>query len=270
MRMAIVPSHYFDAVVCIGVPGQTENKQNKKWIGTGFLVGRKEEGTDGYRIFLITNYHVIENKENIYVRFNKKGKQDTSDFTIPLTRNRKDLFSKHPNLDIISIQLSVVFLEENDSEFSFFALDNNALDLKQMNDTGVLEGTIIYSLGFPMNMVGTHRKTPICRIGCISRISDLIDIENNDTYLIDLHAVPGNSGAPVINRPEIIALNGTPHNQSANLIGMICGSINYSEKYSGSENDIPYEQNSGIAKVCSVDSIKEVVEYEYERTKRTE
>ena len=28
MRMAIVPSHYFDAVVCIGVPGQTENKQN--------------------------------------------------------------------------------------------------------------------------------------------------------------------------------------------------------------------------------------------------
>lgn len=64
--MAIIPKFFFDAVVSIGVSGENEHK----WIGTGFLVGRKEDLDDSYTIFLITNYHIVENKEKILVRFN--------------------------------------------------------------------------------------------------------------------------------------------------------------------------------------------------------
>ncbi len=60
----------------------------------------------------------------------------------------------------------------------------------------------MYVLGFPMNMVDSI-KAPICRIGCIARFADAyIRRKENPVFLIDAQTFPGNSGGPVISRPE--------------------------------------------------------------------
>ena len=265
--MAIIPDFFFDAVVSIGIKCELCTS----WIGTGFLVGRKEESNQNYTIFLVTNYHVIEKREEILVRFNKSDEYGIKDYNICLVKNNQQLFSKHPKADIIAIQISPKALQTDKSKFNWFALDKHALGIKDMQSTGIVEGTIVYSLGFPINMVGTNSKKPICRIGCISRISNLFKEKDINEYLVDLQALPGNSGAPVINRPDSISIDGTPYNASANLIGIICGTINYYSEEDGSEdaseNKLEHKKSSGMAIVHPVDIIKEVVEIEYIRVK---
>ena len=265
--MAIIPQFFFDAVVAIGIPSSNEETE---WIGTGFLVGKRfVDGWDS--IFLISNYHIFENKQKIIVRFNKEGMPLFSDYEIRLLSNGEECFSRHPSADIAAVQISSKVLEQDNSSFDWFSLDEHALTLNGMQNTDVTEGTIVYSLGFPMNLVSVYRKSPICRIGCISRITDLFFNgckEDANEYLIDLQAVPGNSGAPVINRPEIGHITGTTHNNSANLIGIICGSIDYTRNSHISECPInDFEINSGIAVVHPVDLILEVVNMEYKRCK---
>lgn len=263
--MAIIPEFFFDSVVAIGIKYDINNEL--KWIGTGFLVGRKEETRESYTVYLVTNLHIIENKNNIFVRFNNKKSKNIKDYIIPLLDNGMPNYSKHPDADIAVIQILPMVLEHNDSLYNFFVMDKHTLTVNDMKKTGIIEGNIIYTLGFPMNMVGTNRKSPICRIGCISRISDILDDEHPYEYLIDLQSVPGNSGAPVINRPENISIDGTPHNSNANLIGIIYGAISYSEKKLdelGEINDY-HEEDSGLALVHPVDIIKETIEEEYKR-----
>ena len=257
--MAIIPKFFFDTVVAIGI----KINENIKWIGTGFLVGRKENDNERYTIYIITNYHVVENKNKIVIRFNKENLADYRDYEIELFDKDTANFSKHDNADIIAIQISPHVLNNDHSEYSWFSLDKHALTVSQMKETDVIEGCLVYSLGFPINMIGEHRKNPICRLGCISRISDLFNSDNNE-FLIDLQAIPGNSGAPVINRPEETCIQGTTHNTSSNLIGIISGTIDYSE-ISDIEPIKEYEKNSGIATVHTVDAIIEVVEKEYQR-----
>ena len=54
--MAIIPQIFNDAVVAIGA---TDEKGEKKWLATGFVVARKNEN-GGYNTFLVTNKHVLE------------------------------------------------------------------------------------------------------------------------------------------------------------------------------------------------------------------
>lgn len=259
--MSVIPKFYFDAVVAIGV----KTDGNPSWIGTGFLVGRKETASDEYTVYLITNYHIIEKKAEILVRFNQNDENTCMDYSIPLIDISGVTYSKHPSADLIAIQISPGFLKSNNSEYSWFALDKHALDIQQMHNTDVIEGSIVYSLGFPINMIGVNRKTPICRIGCISRISDLFCDATITEYLVDLQAIPGYSGAPVISRPEYIHIKGSSHNESSNLIGIITGTIDYSEKCDNTVCSMEHERNSGFAIVHPVNLIKEVVEMEFHR-----
>lgn len=258
--MAIIPKIFFDAVVAIGI----NIDENPKWIGTGFLVGRKDENSEAYTIYLITNHHIIEDKTEIIIRFNRKDIFDYRDYGIKLVGPDSINYSKHDNADIIAIQISPNVLNNDNSEFNWFSLDRHALTIDQMSATGVVEGCLVYSLGFPINMIGEHRKNPICRLGCVSRVSDLF-VDKGNEYLIDLQAIPGNSGAPVINRPEETGIKGTTYNASANLIGIISGTIDYSEHCSDGTCSKEHEKNSGIATVHTVDAIIEVVEKEYLR-----
>lgn len=65
--IAIIPEFYKDAVAALGIVG-TDGK--KHWIGTGFIVGRLEDGsTDKYTIYIVTNKHVVKDFNLLLVRF---------------------------------------------------------------------------------------------------------------------------------------------------------------------------------------------------------
>ena len=269
--MAIIPSSFLDAVVAIGIA----EADKKRWIGTGFIVGRKEKDDPTLSThYLVTNKHVVERQQQVYVRFNSIGGEFVKDYIIDLFDNAgKPLFSAHPKeeADVIAIQLYPQTLINDQSIWGSFDLDDHALTLEQMQQTGVDEGGLIYALGFPMNLVDTI-KTPICRLGCISRIKDAFILkENCPVFLVDAQTFPGNSGGPIINRPEHMSITGTPGNDKANLIGILSAYITYRDtlcsRQTGMDKMIT-EENSGLTIVHPVDRIKEVVELEWERIER--
>ena len=269
--MALIPNFFLDTVVAIGV----KNQQGKKtWVGTGFLVGRKErENPAESTVYLITNKHVIETREKIFVKFNSKGQTTTKDYEIDLFDNSNNpMFSKHDTADIIAKQIIPKVLIEDESVFAFFDLDDHALTLSQMNQTGVTEGTLVYALGFPMKLVDSIKKSPICRLGCISRISNLFADGDDVDYLVDAQVFPGNSGGPVISRPEHFSFENAPYNVKANLIGILHSYIPYQDvliSLQTSEQRSVIVENSGLTRVYPVDMIKEIVEIEWQRNVST-
>ena len=176
---------------------------------------------------------------------------------------------EHDGTDIVAIRIEPQVLINDRSIWGAFDLEEHALTLEQMQMTGVDEGTLVYSLGFPMNIVDKI-KAPICRLGCISRIFDafLLAKKGKPIYLVDAQTFPGNSGGPIVNRPEQISITGTVHNESANLIGILSSYIPYKDtlvsQQTGEARMIQTE-NSGLTIVHPVDRIKEVVELEWIR-----
>lgn len=267
--MAIIPSFFMNAVVALGLVLQNNEKH---WIGTGFIVGRKElDNPSLSTYYIITNKHVVKNHKQIYVRFNSTGGQLVKDYKIDLIDEKGNtLYSAHPNdnSDVIALQILPQTLINDKSIWGAFDLDEHALTLSQMQKTGVEEGSLVYALGFPMNLVG-EIKTPICRLGCISRVSDAFLLsKGTPQFLVDAQTFPGNSGGPIVYRPENTSITGTPTNTNANLIGILSGYIPYQEKLisiqTGKER-MTQEENSGLTIVHPVDRIKEVVEIEWQR-----
>lgn len=270
--MAIIPSFFMDAVVSLGVnrPGEPNKKL---WVGTGFLVGRKETNDPNHStIYVITNKHVIENQPMLYVRFNHVGNTGVKDLIMPLIhKDGSPLYSLHPNglVDVVAIQIIPKVIIQNNLSLNYYDLDKHAVTLSQMEKTGINEGNLIYALGFPMNLVHDSIKTPICRLGCISRVADAFSNPTKATqFLVDAQTFPGNSGGPVVSRPEYVSIDGTPHNTKANLIGILSAYIPYQETLFSRQtgrNRMIQEENSGLTIVHPVDRIQEVVELEWQR-----
>ena len=120
-----------------------------------------------------------------------------------------------------------------------------------------------------MNLVNDSIKAPICRLGCISRVADaFVSDKPVCSFLVDAQTFPGNSGGPIVSRPEHMSIQGTPKNENANLIGILSAYIPYREtlfsRQTGRDRMVQ-EENSGLTIVHPVDRIKEVVELEWQR-----
>lgn len=270
--MAVIPAEFMNAIVAIGIAGQNGGMH---WIGSGFIVGRKETGrSDMLTYYIITNKHVVHNHMQIYIRFNSLGESFVKDYPVQLLDNfGHKMFSEHPNpsTDIIALQIAPRTLINDKSIWGAFELDTHALTLDQMQHTGMSEGNLVYALGFPMNKVDII-KTPICRLGCISRVMDAFVKKNQfPKFLVDAQTFPGNSGGPIVSRPELISVNGTPNNTCAYLIGILSAYIPYQDTlYSAQTGKMRMlqEENSGLTIVHPVDRIREVVDLEWERMER--
>lgn len=263
--MALIPQVFEDAVVAIGI----ENKNKKIWLATGFIVARKNEN-GGYNTFLVTNKHVFNGYKNLLIRFNIAGKIDAKDFNLDLVdEHNQKLYSPHPNpeVDVACILLNPTVLSQELGGLSAFELDDVSLTRDQMLENDVIEGTTVFSLGFPSGLVGINTKSPLCRMGCISRIKERV---NSNGYLLDIQNFPGSSGSPIINRIDFNCLTGTKSYNRTALIGIIASYIPYKDvlysKQTGLDMQI-IQENSGIAIAYDVDAIKETVELEFQRVK---
>ena len=73
---------------------------------------------------------------------------------------------------------------------------------------------------------------------------------------------PGNSGGPVISRPEAVAIDGTKANSASNLIGIVRSYLPYVDVAVSGQTGQPrlvMHENSGLAEVHPVDYIVETV-----------
>lgn len=265
--MAIIPQIYEDAVVAIGV----KNPRGTIWIATGFIVARENEN-GGYNTFLVSNRHVLDGGfKNLVVRFNFAGDLSAKDYEINMIDDaNQKRFSVHTDarVDVACMFINPNVLQRDLGGLCAFTLDQFALSRNEMLENEVIEGTIVYSLGFPSGLVGIDSKVPLCRMGCISKIKEPI---NGKGYIVDTQNFPGSSGSPIINRLESNCLTGTKSYNRTQLVGIIASYIPYEDELISKQTGKVMQktqENSGLAIVYDVDAIKETVEIEFDRIRQ--
>ncbi len=260
--MAIIPQFYKDAVVSIGIRQQNNTIA---WIGTGFFAMRAAEKTDAYRPFLITNKHVFQGKENIVIRMKEQGTEQLKEIDVPITKPHKTpIYILHPqsDIDIAVLPLIGSFIEKHHLKFNAFDIDKHAMTSSELKDNGGEEGSLIYMLGYPMALVNQSSSLPICRMGCIARIGET-QIQERHNMLVDIQNFPGNSGSPIITRPELISIQGTKNLDKSVLVGIVHSYIPYQETLINSQTGKMVEirsENSGLALVHPVEYIREIID----------
>ncbi len=269
--MALLPQQYIDCVVAIG----TLNGTDKSWIGTGFLFGDLTKETadkkNEYHVYLVTNKHVLHGLDSIIVRFNPQTGQSAKDYSINLKNPSGKLLwtgNPDPDIDVAVIALDFKKIQDEGMKFSFFQSDKNIATSSDLITIEATEGDSVFVLGFPMGIVAEDRQHVFVRGGVISRIRDLFENRSKD-FVVDAFVFPGNSGGPVVSKPEAISVGKTKTNNKSDLIGIVKSYIPYSDiaisKQTGNPRII-FEENTGLTKVEPVDHIISTIEKE--KTKR--
>lgn len=266
--MGLLPTWFLDSVVAIG---EIDAAGTKKFFATGFFYGIRtgdpvpEGANANYHVFLITNRHVADRIGNTaIIRLNQRDKPTSLDFpTAARTPTGWPTFVSHPDpeIDVAATTISINALNAHGIQLCFFQNDDHAATLAQMRDEfGVADGDGIYVLGFPMGLVNDARTSVIARGGIVARIRDTY-AGNSKTFLVDASVFPGNSGGPVILRPEGLAVPGTKAQMSTLLIGIVDSYMLYEETAYTPDGRprVAFVENSGLAVAHSVDAIEETI-----------
>ena len=268
--MALIPPRFLNTVVALGSPS---NEGTMRYTATGFLYGYRsgainEKKAKKYWIYLVTNRHVFENAAkqaaSLHARFNRPIGSESKIYTISLkSTDGSDTWIVHPNpnADVAVLQINPNLLKADGIEFEFFASDVNTFTLDQAREIEVSEGDGVFVLGFPLGEAGEERNYAVVRQGIIARVQDWMK-GNFGTILIDASIFPGNSGGPVLLKPELTSIKGTKRNDRCGLIGMVSSYLPYREVAVSQQTGRPrmiFEENSGLGVVVPYNVIEEAV-----------
>jgi Trypsin-like peptidase domain len=280
---ALVPPGFLNCVVALGfsVPTLQNGAMVQMWhtVGTGFFYGYLTTDDPDilkrlYNVHLVTAKHVVASYRKMQianpslgplkVRVNpvESGQKGTEFDLIQGVADPNEAWADNPKgKDVSVIPVNVGFLRENKYQSQFFENDTKTAGIDKMKELEVNAGDGIFVLGFPMDRAGKERNYVIVRHGIIARISEILD-RASDTFMIDSLVYPGNSGGPVILKPEIVSISGTKSNSNAYLIGLVISYIPYQDlavSTQTGEQRIMFEENSGLAEVLPIDSIDETI-----------
>ncbi len=264
--MPILPPPFLDCVVAMGFKG---SEDKIRYLATGFLVGRflkaAEDGRRLYEIFLVTNKHVLEGETQTTLRFNPNGEEPAREFTIDLVdAEGTPVWLGHPDAqtDVGVLGINARRLDEEGIRFSFFKTDSEVPDRLQATRLGFCEGDGVFVLGFPLGLVGEHRNYVVVRQGAIARIRDALAGATKE-FLVDATVFPGNSGGPVVSRPEpVLDPSGGPRARSY-LLGLVASYVPYRDVAISQQTKrtrVVFEENSGLTAILPSEFILQAVE----------
>ena len=267
--MATIPPFFLDCVVAIG---NQDDTQQVSWVASGFFYGSESEEPDGgwgetgrqYRLWLVTNRHVVESLANPIVRVDSDNGSQALE--IPIVSQWTDgqvewINHPDPDVDVAVTPLNISFLQGLGAKLKFFTQTLSAAKLTEMRDLGMFEGQNGFLLGFPMSLVSGPTNAVIVRQACIARIRDAYE-GNSKSFLFDGAVFPGNSGGAAIVVPESIAITGTTALNSAFLVGVVASYVAYREVAISQQTKMPrmiFEENSGLTNIFPVDTIDETI-----------
>lgn len=257
--MALIPPGYMKTVVSLGVDGHPFHH-----VGTGFLyyhaVSREDDVTH-YRPFLITNKHVVDAGVT-HVRFNQPTRGSLE--VHPISSVKDGEWVTHPNGADVAVMPVVspgpLMLGRNVHGAEIFIGDVCTPSDEEL--PLITEGIGVFLVGFPLGLIGDVHNYAIVRSGVIARIQDWLAGED-DTFLIDAPAFPGNSGGPVVVRPDTTAIRHTAAVTQAFLIGMVSHSIMSREvavNPATGEPRVVFVENTGLSKVVPINIVKATLE----------
>lgn len=278
-QAALIPSFFINSVVALGSmqkvtePGVPEQE---KWMteGTGFFYGALvKDDPDStkrqYQIFLVTAKHVITHRPPtagpFKVRINPKDPATpVKEFDLPEKPSsgiETWFFDPNDGIDIAILPVSIEQLRARGYEPDFFPSDVATANREKLKRMEVAAGDGIFVLGFPMNLAGAQRNYVIVRQGVIARISEMLD-QASDTFMADTFIFPGNSGGPVVLKPELLSIAGTQAHNISYLVGIVVSYHPYNDLAVSIQTQQPrvmFQENSGLADVLPVDFIDETI-----------
>jgi len=269
--MALIPPFFLDCVVAIGI----EREKEKHWIASGFLYGsflRKiDEKTSSYTVYLVTNRHVVQDQELLYLRFNPREAMPAREYGLEFSEESPPIFHPDQDIDLAIVRINPKILRADGIQFMYFCSDIHIGSRKILEDLGITEGDFGYILGFPMGIIGGERNFVIVRQGVIARIRDYLAGLSKE-ILMDCMVFPGNSGGPVVTKPEAMCIDGTKSQNVPKLVGIVAQSITYKEVAISPQTGRPrviFEDNSGLASIVPIQYLVDLIQ-NVESSKKTE
>jgi len=264
--MALLPPFFLDTVAAIG---KRSSPDTTSWRASAFLFGEYLRSVDAktneYRIYLVTNRHVLENETAIVVRFSSEDGAVAPAIDLPIVdASGNPIYVVHadPKVDIAVLPFDVSILKLPGTKFSFFRSDREVMGVAEAKAAGMSEGDGLFVLGFPLGQVGGERNYVIVRDAILARARDALAGATTE-YLIDASVFPGNSGGPVVTRPELVAIQGTQPVHSANLIGVVAGYVAYNDvavsKQTGQVR-VVFTENSELAAAIPIDYVRQAIQ----------
>jgi len=262
--MALIPPFFTDCVVAIGTD---DAEGERRWIASGFLYGDPlfddAQRVADYRVYLVTNRHVLAGLSKAYLRCNPQADKRAREFDLSLFDEDKPGWFTHPDdqVDVAVAPINFELLQESGMQVAYFQGDKHSATIDRMNTLGVTEGDFAYVLGFPMGLVGEQRNAVIVRSGTLARVRDLL-ARSSKIFLVDAFVFPGNSGGPVVLKPEAVTIDGTKPQLVPYLIGMVQAYVPYQDVAVSAQTGRPrviFEENAGLAAVHPVDFIAEAI-----------
>jgi hypothetical protein len=199
------------------------------------------------------------------VRINPKERTTTiQEFSI--TNNPKQgegawFFHPDNSIDIAAVLINFDFLRTLGYEPNVFPNDTAVMLKRALINEEVAAGDAVFVLGFPMNLAGAQRNYVIVREGIVARMTEMLEGDSN-TFMIDSFVFPGNSGGPVVLKPEAFSIQGTKSHGSADLIGVVTSYRPYTDVAVSPQTNRPrvlFEENSGLADVVPIDYVEEAI-----------
>ena len=247
--------------------------------GTGFFYGYlaiddPDPNKRQYEPYLVTAKHVVQdheklrlsdNRGELSVRVNPQTSSSPSEkfslSTLALYEEATWFFHPNPKIDLAIFPINLLKLREQGLQSYFFSNDQFVANTAKLKELEVAAGDGVFILGFPMNLAGVQRNYVIVRQGVIARISEMLD-RASPTFLVDAFVFPGNSGGPVVLKPEFLSIQGTKSQHTAYLIGIVRSYISYVDVAISGQTGRPrivFEENSGLAEILPTDYIDETI-----------
>jgi hypothetical protein len=272
-----LPKNWRQALVSIEVEIPVQNRMlgagQYQEIGTGFWM--TTDTAAPYRGILFTANHVFKEACDsgiTIVQLRVEGLPGTQVQRVPLTICDKQIIQQnvvfvqrwisHPTADIAAIipPASNLPLPHPDINPLTPDLLPTTADLQKWH---VAEGDDVLALAFYPNIGRDKPSSAIVRQGVISEFED-----QHDSFLVSLLAYPGNSGAPVLLKPNAVHIAlGEGANEFGNvnppfLMGVIIEYIPYQEAAISPQTKhvrIMFEENSGLTRVVRSEQVRELL-----------
>jgi S1-C subfamily serine protease len=273
--MALIPPAYLNSVVSIGVEKKNDkNEPEFKSLATGFLLGKafgekNKQGQQPFRVFLVTNRHVFYNNKNkeyvkeVLFRLNTTENKSHHFKVSLLNTDGKPTWSMHQkeNVDLAVLPINPNAMNDVKIDYYFFR-ESDIFFAKDFGTKNISTGDGLFVLGFPMSISGKTKNFVIVRQGIIARVDE--EVLEDGFYYIDASAYPGNSGGPVIVKPDVVSIQGTASNNSAGLIGVISSGETYSDvavSQQTGEPKVVFTEQTGLVRVVPIERIYEIIDY---------
>lgn len=263
--MALIPPGYLDCVVAIGQPN---SEGEPTWIATGFFYGLfnsvLSEDQHTYRVYLVTNRHVLTGLTQCVIKANGAEGGAGKVYRLALMSGEETMWYPHPDpsIDVAVVPVNYNLLVDEGMKVNFFQSDRHSDRREELRTIGTAEGDAVFVLGFPFSIPSVSPDEVIVRSGTVARIRSTLHRTEPD-FLIDVTIFPGNSGGPVVSRPEFTAISGTSSRKSATLIGIVKAYLPYNDVSISQQTQLPrvvFTENSGLALAHPVDCIETAIE----------